>query len=82
MATDANKASMEQFIQDANIVVSCLQYSVSDVKTHTAETAETTNSKDSDNAPVSDSGALPNELSAPYEVPHFPIEKIETKKQQ
>ena len=23
---------------------------------------------------------LPNELSAPYEVPHFPIEKIETKK--
>jgi len=26
--------------------------------------------------------ALPNELSAPYEVPHFPIEKIETKKLQ
>ena len=25
---------------------------------------------------------LPNELSAPYEVPHFPIEKIETKKLQ
>ena len=31
---------------------------------------------------MSDAGALPNELSAPYEVPHFPIEKIETKKQQ
>jgi len=30
----------------------------------------------------SDAGTLPNELSAPYEVPHFPIEKIETKKQQ
>jgi len=34
---------------------------------------------------ASDSGPppadkLPNELSAPYEVPHFPIEKIETKK--
>ena len=25
---------------------------------------------------------LGNELSAPYEVPHFPIEKIETKKLQ
>ena len=79
MAIDANQASMEQFIQDANISVSCLQYSVSDVETHTSETA---NSKDSDNVPVSDAGALPNELSAPYEVPHFPIEKIETKKQQ
>lgn len=82
MATDANQASMEQFIQDANISVSCLQYSVSDVETHTSETAETANSKDSDNSPVSDAGVLPNELSAPYEVPHFPIEKIETKKQQ
>ena len=79
MATDTNQASMEQFIQDANISVSCLQYSVSDVETHPAETA---NSKGSDNTPVLDSGALPNELSAPYEVPHFPIEKIETKKQQ
>ena len=73
---------MEQFIQDANNSVSCLQYSVSDVETHTAETANSNKDKDTDNTPVSDSGALPNELSAPYEVPHFPIEKIETKKQQ
>ena len=79
MATDANQASMEQFIQDANISVSCLQYSVSDVETHSIEENK---SKDSNNSPVSDAGALPNELSAPYEVPHFPIEKIETKKQQ
>ena len=79
MATDANQASMEQFIHDANISVSCLQYSVSDVETHIVEENK---SKDSNDCPVSDAGALPNELSAPYEVPHFPIEKIETKKQQ
>ena len=79
MATDANQASMEQFIQDANISVSCLQYSVSDVETHIIEENK---AKDSNNSSVSDAGALPNELSAPYEVPHFPIEKIETKKQQ
>ena len=78
MATDANKASMEQFIKDANIVVSCLQYSVSNVDVETNSAKENI-SKDSS---VSDSGTLPNELSAPYEVPHFPIEKIETKKQQ
>ena len=76
MATDANMASMEQFIKDANIVVSCLQYSVSNVETNSAKENI---SKDS---PVTDAGTLPNELSAPYEVPHFPIEKIETKKQQ
>ena len=79
MATDANKASMEQFIKDANIVVSCLQYSVSNVETNSAKENI---SKDSKDSPVADSGTLPNELSAPYEVPHFPIEKIETKKQQ
>ena len=79
MATDANKASMEQFIKDANIVVSCLQYSVTNVETNSAKENI---SKDSKDSPVSDSGTLPNELSAPYEVPHFPIEKIETKKQQ
>ena len=37
MAADANKASMEQFIKDATISVSCLQYSVSDVQTHSVE---------------------------------------------
>ena len=79
MATDANKASMEQFIKDANIVVSCLQYSVSNVETNSSKENISKDSKDSS---VSDSGTLPNELSAPYEVPHFPIEKIETKKQQ
>ena len=79
MATDANMASMEQFIKDANIVVSCLQYSVSNVEKNGAKENISNDSKDS---PVSDAGTLPNELSAPYEVPHFPIEKIETKKQQ
>ena len=79
MATDANTASMEQFIKDANIVVSCLQYSVTNVETNGAKENISNDSKDS---LVSDAGTLPNELSAPYEVPHFPIEKIETKKQQ
>ena len=33
-----------------------------------------------DEAEADKARALPNELSAPYEAPHFPIEKIETKK--
>ena len=81
MATDSKKASMEQFIKEANIVVSCLQYSVSDVQTQCAED-EANTTEDSKSVSMSDPAALPNELSAPYEVPHFPIEKIETKKQQ